>query len=398
MHSYLPPIHEFSRLGHGYCYFDSAATCLVPETVLQHWLEFYRHQHASVHRSSHGASRSATALLEQARQSIASFIGADAADLCLPASTTAALNLLAQQLPINWQPGDEIILSVAEHHANLLPWQRLAAQHQLTLKWLEFDHHSGALASGWQQLFSPRTKLLAVTAASNVTGAVLPLTALCAAARAVGALSVIDAAQAAAHVTLQVQQLGCDALVFSGHKCYGVTGAAALYLQPQLWPLMQPALLGGGMVEQVEREQAQWLQSIQRFEAGSPDSAAIISFAAALQWLTQQHQHGLQQHLSHLRQQLLEGLQQRDWARVLPSGEQATPLVSFYSAQVHAYDLAMWLDAANIAVRAGSHCAQPLLQHFGLASVVRVSLGAYNSAEDIVRLLRELDNAHSALA
>jgi selenocysteine lyase/cysteine desulfurase len=161
---------------------------------------------------------------------------------------------------------------------------------------------------------------------------------------------------------------------------------------------MQPALLGGGMVEQVEREQAQWLQSIQRFEAGSPDSAAIISFAAALQWLTQQHQHGLQQHLSDLRQQLLEGLQQRDWARVLPSGEQATPLVSFYSAQVHSYDLAMWLDAANIAVRAGSHCAQPLLQHFGLASVVRVSLGAYNSAEDIVWLLRELDNAHSALA
>jgi cysteine desulfurase/selenocysteine lyase len=398
MTHYSPPIGQFTRLQHNYCYFDSAATCLVPEVVLQHWLGFYRDSHASVHRSSHAASRAATLLVEQARAQIAQFIGADPSDLCLPPSTTVALNMVAEQLPIDWQAGDEIILSVAEHHANLLPWQRLAERHQLTLKWLEFDVHSGTLVNDWQQLFSARTKLLAITAASNLTGAIMPLAELCAAAREVGALSVIDAAQAAAHVQLDVQQLGCDVLVFSGHKCYGVTGAAGLFLQPQLWPRMQPWLRGGGMVEQVGREQAQWLASIQRFEAGSPDSAAIVTFAAALRWLAEQQAAGLHPYLADLRQQLVQGLQQREWLRVLPSGGAATPLVSFYSPQIHAYDLALWLDAADIAVRAGSHCAQPFLQHFGLESVVRVSLGAYNTAQQIQRLLSELDQAHALLA
>ncbi len=397
MTRYTPPTAQFTRLQQGYCYFDSAATCLAPEPVLQQWLDFYRDSHASVHRSSHAASRAATSLLEQARAQIAAFIGADAGNLCLPASTTVALNMLAEQLPIDWQAGDEIILSVAEHHANLLPWQRLAARHQLRLRWLELDPQTGVLAPGWQQQFNARSKVLAVTAASNVTGTLLPLTELCAAARAVGALSVIDAAQAAAHVPLNVQHIGCDSLVFSGHKCYGVTGAAGLYLHPDLWPRMQPWLLGGGMVEQVGREQAHWLDSIQRFEAGSPDSAAIIAFAAALRWLAEQQALGLHPYLADLRQQLLQGLQQRDWLRVLPSDAATTPLVSFYSPQIHAYDLAVWLDAADIAVRAGSHCAQPLLQHFGVESVVRVSLGAYNTAQQIQRLLSELDQAHALL-
>lgn len=397
MSHYLPPIEQFPRLNQGACYFDSAATCLAPEPVLQQWLQFYREYHASVHRSSHAASREATAKLEQARSDIAQFIGADAHNLCLPASTTIALNMLAEQLPIAWQAGDEIVLSVAEHHANLLPWQRLAKRYQLRLRWLELDRHSGELADDWQQLFNPRTKLLAVTAASNVTGALLPLPELCAAAHAVGALAIVDAAQAAAHVRLNVHTIGCDALVFSAHKCYGVTGAAALFIQPQLWPQMQPWLLGGGMVTQVSTAQAQWIDAIQRFEAGTPDSAAIITFAAALQWLEQQQQAGLHDYLVQLRQQLLHGLQQRQWLKVLPSGTAATPLVSFYSDTIHAYDLAVWLDSADIAVRAGSHCAQPLLQHFGVESVVRVSLGAYNTAQQIQRLLSQLDQAHALL-
>lgn len=398
MPAYTVALEQFPRLQQGDCYFDSAATCLAPEPVLQQWLAFYRDSHASVHRSSHSASRNATALVEQARQQIAAFIGADASNLCLPASTTLALNMVAEQLPIDWQAGDEIIVSVAEHHANILPWQRLAARHQLRLRWLELDTNSGGLTADWQQLFNQRTKLLAVTAASNVTGTLLPLPQLCAAAREVGALSIIDAAQAAAHSRLDVKQLACDGLVFSAHKCYGVTGAAALYLHPQLWPRMQPWLRGGGMVQAVDRDTATWLDSIQRFEAGSPDSAAIIAFAAALAWLTEQQQRGLHQHLTELRQQLLLGLQQRDWLQVLPSGDSATPLVSFYCPQIHAYDLAVYLDSVAIAVRAGSHCAQPLLQHFGVESVVRVALGAYNTAQQIERLLHELDQAQALLS
>lgn len=397
MPHYLPPTQQFARSQPNSCYFDSAATCLAPEPVLQQWLAFYRDSHASVHRSSHAASRKATALVEQARVQIAEFIGASPMDVCLPSSTTVALNMVAEQLPIEWQAGDEIILSVVEHHANILPWQRLAARHQLNLKWLEIDRHSGNLSAGWQQLFSARTKVVAITAASNVSGAILPIAELCAAARRVNALSVIDAAQAAAHVPIDVKQVDCDVLVFSAHKCYGVTGAAALYLHPLLWPRMQPWLLGGGMVERVDRQQAQWLSSIQRFEAGTPDSAAIIAFAAALQWLTEQHVAGLQRYLAELRGQLLQGLKQRSWIEVLPSGDYATAMVSFYSRQIHAYDLAAWLDSADIAVRAGSHCAQPLLQHLGLESVVRVSLGAYNTAQQIQRLFNELDQAYALL-
>lgn len=399
MSGYLSPRQQFSRYqaSPSLCYFDSAASCWAPQPVLDAYLQFYQQQHASVHRSAHAASRAATAALEQARAVVAAAVAAPATQLSLQASSTAALNLLAAQLPIAWQPGDVILLSRAEHHANAMPWQRLAAQQQLTLRWLDIDAERGCLQDDWRAQFCPRTKVLAITHASNVTGAVLPVAELCAAATAVGAWSIVDSAQAAAHTDLDVNQIGCDALVFSAHKCYGVTGSAALYLSQRLLAAISPWQLGGGIFEQVVDGQAHFVTSIHKLEAGTPNSAAHVAFAAALQWLQQQQQLGLHDYLQGLRQQLLRGLQQRPWLRVLPSGPVATPLVSFYSPTLHAFDLASWLDDVGIAVRAGQHCASNLLQYWGLESVVRVSLGAYNTAAEIEHLLDILDQAHCAL-
>ena len=368
-------------------YLDSAATCQVPDEVLAAYIGYYQQQHANVHRASHQLGRAATAALEQARTRIAEFMQTQAENVALVSSTTAALNGLAEQLPVAWQAGDEILLSSAEHHANILPWQRLAARFQLRLVYIPIDKQTGELGD-WQALLSSRTKVLSITAASNVTGVCFDIEPLIRAAKAQGAITIVDAAQAAAHRPLKVEQLGCDALVFSAHKLYSVNGCAAVYLHPQLWPRMQPFVLGGGIVQQVTADQAEWVSSIHKFEAGSPNTAAAVAAAAAIQWLQQQQPHD---HLQQLRAELVQALQARAWITVLPSGNQATPTVAFYSDAFQAFDIASWLDQHQIAVRAGHHCAQLLLQHWQLPAVVRVSLGAYNTAADIHRLIQCLD-------
>lgn len=367
-------------------YLDTAATCQVPESVLSAFNDYYRSAHANVHRGSHQLGRAATSALENARSVMAQWIGANADDLVFTASTTAALNGLAEQLPVDWQAGDEILLSYAEHHANILPWQRLAQRHNLHLQFVPIDQNTGELGD-WRTLLNARTKVVSITAASNVTGAIFNIKPLLAAAKKLGALSVVDAAQAAAHVPLDVKHLQCDALVFSCHKVYGVNGCAPLYLHPELWPRMQPFMVGGGIVQQVTPRSAQWLPTIHKFEAGSPNTAAAVAGARAMQWLTQAQPN----HLAQLRQQLAQALQQRPWLTVLPSGTTATPTLAFYSNQWQAFDIATWLDQHDIAVRAGHHCAQLLLQHWQLPTVVRVSFGAYNSAADLSRFLAVLD-------
>lgn len=368
-------------------YFDSAATCQVPDAVLQAYTQYYQTHHANVHRASHQLGRGATAALEAARATLAAYIGAEAANVALLSSTTAALNGIAEQLPVAWQAGDEILLSSAEHHANILPWQRLAERYKLVLRYIPIDPVSGELGD-WQALLTERTRVVTITAASNVTGAVFALKPLLQAARQLGAYTIVDAAQAAAHVPLDVQQLACDALVFSAHKVYGVNGCAVTYLAPQLWTNMQPFVVGGGIVQQVTEYTAQWLDSIQKFEAGSPNTAAAVAAAQAVQWLQQEQPGG---ELQQLRAQLVTQLQQRPWLKVLPSGSESTPTVAFYSDDFQAFDIATWLDQHDVAVRAGHHCAQLLLQQWQLPAVVRVSLGAYNSAEQITRFMNLLD-------
>ncbi|MDN7123407.1 aminotransferase class V-fold PLP-dependent enzyme [Pseudidiomarina sp. 1APP75-32.1] len=379
-------------------YLDSAASCQVPEPVLQRYLQYYRRQHANVHRGGYPLAQQATQLLEQSRERLAHWIGTDAEHLVFTAGATHSLNLLATGLTIDWQAGDEIVVSRAEHHANFLPWQRLAERHQLKLRWLDLDPLTGGLPATWPELIGPRCKLLAVTMASNVTGQILPVAELCRQAAAQGAVSIIDAAQAVSSVTLDMAALQCDALTFSAHKMYGVTGCGVLYLSDRLQQQLQPALLGGGMVAQVSEAQSQWLTGVHKYEAGTPNTAAIVACAEAAEWLTEQRQKGLSDYLDGLTRWLVDELGQRSWIQLLPRQAPALPVLSFFSPEVHAYDLASFLAEQGIAVRAGSHCAQPLLQHWQHEAVVRVSLAAYTTRADCERLLAALDQAYQLFA
>ncbi|WP_258240171.1 aminotransferase class V-fold PLP-dependent enzyme [Pseudidiomarina homiensis] len=377
-------------------YLDSAASCQVPDTVLQAYLTYYQHGHANAHRGSYPLARQATAQLEGARQELAAWIGANPEHLAFTAGATHSLNLLAQGLQLDWQAGDEIVLSRAEHHSNFLPWQRLVQQHQLKLRWLDLDPYTGALEENWRDAITERCKLVAVTFASNVTGQCLPVAAIAEQARKQGAVTVVDAAQAVGSVSLDVRQLGCDALTFSAHKMYGVTGCGVLYLASALQEKLEPWLLGGGMVTEVTEAQSQWMSGVQQFEAGTPNTAAIIACAAAARWLTAERAAGLSDYLLDLTKQLRRQLQQRQWLQLLPPqpSDEGLPLLSFFSADVHAFDLASYMAEQNIAVRAGSHCAQPLMNFWQQSAVVRVSLAAYNTAADCERLCAALDEAY----
>ncbi|MGQ4276166.1 aminotransferase class V-fold PLP-dependent enzyme [Pseudidiomarina sp. E22-M8] len=399
-HGYQVPRAEFAlwREQPELVYLDSAASSQVPERVLQRFMHYYQHEHANAHRGAYPLAQGATQQLEQARSSLANWIGTDAQHLVFTAGATHSLNLLAHGLTIDWQAGDEIVISRAEHHANFLPWQRLAAQHQLKIRWLDLDPVTGGLASSWPALIGPRCKLLAVTLASNVTGQILPVAELCQQASAVGALSIVDAAQAVSSVPLDVAALGCDALTFSAHKMYGVTGCGVLYLSQQLQQQLEPALLGGGMVAEVGEAGSQWLSGVSKYEAGTPNTAAILACAEAAKWLTEQREQGLSSYLAELTATVSRQLTQRDWIQVLPRQEPALPVLSFYSSAVHAYDLASYLAEQAIAVRAGSHCAQPLLRFWQHEAVVRVSFAAYTTRADCERLLVALDEAYQLFA
>ena len=379
-------------------YLDSAASCQVPDAVLERYLGYYQFEHANAHRGNYPLAQHATHLLEGARMQLADWIGGTADALIFTSSATHSLNLLANGLQLDWQAGDEIVVTRAEHHSNLLPWQRLAERHQLKLRWLDLDAETGALQDDWQVQIGPRCKLLAMTLASNVTGQLLPAAAVVAYAQSQGAITVVDAAQAVSSVPLDVGQLGCDALTFSAHKMYGVTGCGVLYATPALQTKLQPQWVGGGMVQQVSAELSRYLEGVQQFEAGTPNTAAIVACARAAQWLSAERAGGLNDYLQRLAVKLREQLNQRSWLRVLPQQQPSLPLISFYSPELHAFDLAAVLAEQNIAVRAGSHCAQPFLQALEQQAVVRVSLGAYNTAADCERLCSALDDAYQLLS
>lgn len=396
MREYQTPRQQFAlfREQPELVYLDSAASYQVPDAVLQRFVSYYQHHHANAHRGSYPLAQGATALLEGARGALAQWLGAGADEVVFTSGATQSLNMLAQGLQMDWQAGDEIVLTRAEHHANLLPWQRLAAQHQLRLRWLDLDPHSGGLQEDWRTVIGPKCKLVAVTLASNVTGQLFPVAAIGQRAREVGAVTVVDAAQAVASVALDVQQLGCDALTFSAHKMYGVTGCGVLYLRRSLQQKLQPTLLGGGMVTTVTAEGSEWQDNLHRFEAGTPNTAAIVACQAAMQWLEGQRQAGLSAYLQALAQELRHKLAQRAWLTLLPQTQGGLPVVSFYSADIHAFDLASYLAEVGIAVRAGSHCAQPLLRDWGQEAVVRASFAAYNTRLDSKRLCEALDEAY----
>ncbi len=389
------PILQQQINGYPLVYLDSAATAHKPECVLQAMFDFYRSDNANVHRSAHTLAARATHKFERARQRVADFLNARSShEIIWTRGTTESINLVAQTWGRrNLQPGDELLLSAMEHHANLVTWQQIAIETGAQLRIIPLLENGDLDMQAYQNLLSARTRLVAVVQVSNVLGTVNPVAEIVRLAKQAGALTLIDGAQAVAHAPVDVQALDCDFYAFSGHKVYGPTGIGVLYSRQELLAQLPPWQFGGEMIEKVSFTETQFSLPPLRFEAGTPAIAEALGLSAALDFLCQQQAAGAEEYQQQLLQRLLQGLQQIDGVSLVGQPAQRQGVVSIVLTRAHHHDVCQLLDAQGIAVRSGHHCAMPLLSQLGLAGTLRISLGVYNSEEEIDLFLQALRQA-----
>jgi cysteine sulfinate desulfinase len=373
-------------------YLDNAATTQKPQALLDAISHYYANGAANVHRAQHLPGAHATQAFEDSRIKVAQWLNAgDSGQIVFTHGATSALNLLAYGLEHLFNAGDEIAISALEHHANLLPWQQLAKRRALTLVVLPLGDDGVIDLHAAAELIGPRTRLLAVSQLSNVLGAWQPLEALLAMARAHGALTVVDGAQGIVHGRHDVQALGCDFYVFSSHKLYGPDGVGVLFGRNEALHHLRHWLFGGEMVQQADYHSASFRPAPLGFEAGTPPIASVIGLGASLDYLSSLDQQAVVAHEAALHDYLLRGLKARNGVRIL--GAPQVALVSFVVDGVHNADLAHLLTEQGIAVRAGHHCAMPLLKAMNLSGAIRVSLALYNDSDDLERFFEALDQA-----
>lgn len=386
----FPAVDALQRQGQSYL--DNAATTQKPRALLDAISHYYGNGAANVHRAQHVPGMLATQAFEDSRSKVASWLNAsDSAQIIFTHGATSALNLLAYGLEHEFVAGDEIAISALEHHANLLPWQQLAKRRGLKLVVLPL-HHSGVIdLHAAARLIGKRTRLLAVSQLSNVLGTWQPLTELLSLARTHGAITVVDGAQGVVHGRHDVSALGCDFYVFSSHKLYGPEGVGVLYARNEVLPRLRHWQFGGEMVLTTGYAEASFRPAPLGFEAGTPPIASVIGLGATLDYLQGLAHSAVLAHEARLHASLLEGLRQRTGVQVL--GEPQSALVSFVVEGIHNADLAHLLTEQGVAVRAGQHCAMPLLDRLGLSGAIRVSLAFYNDGSDIQHFFRALDQA-----
>lgn len=373
-------------------YLDSAATAQKPQAVLAALLDYYAGGAANVHRAQHAPGERATLAFEGARAKIAAWLNAESASqIVFTRGATESLNLLAYGLEAELRPGEQIVISALEHHANLLPWQQLAQRRNLELVVLPLDAAGDIDLEQAERLIGPRTRLLAVSQLSNVLGRWQPLAPLLAMARAQGALTVVDGAQGVVHGRHDLDALGCDFYVFSGHKLYGPDGIGVLYGRSEALSRLRHWQFGGEMVAQADYHSSRFRPAPLGFEAGTPAIGAAIGLGAALDYLDGLDGDALAAHEAALHARLLAGLRRFDGLHLL--GEPQIALASFVVEGVHNADLSHLLSEQGIAVRAGQHCAMPLLRRLGLPGAVRVSLGLYSEGDDLERFFAALNHA-----
>ena len=373
-------------------YLDNAATTQKPQALLDALTHYYASGAANVHRAQHLPGAHATQAFENSRAKVAHWLNAgDSATIVFTHGATSALNLLAYGLEHQFEAGDEIVISALEHHANLLPWQQLAQRKHLKLVVLPLDSDGVIDLVAAAQLITPRTRLLAVSQLSNVLGVWQPLPALLALAKAHNALTVVDGAQGVVHGRHDVQALGCDFYVFSSHKLYGPDGVGVLYGRTEALHRLRHWQFGGEMVQQADYHSASFRPAPLGFEAGTPPIASVIGLGATLDYLNSLDQAAVLAHEAALHDYLLRGLRARNGVRLLGSPHVA--LASFVVDGIHSADLAHLLTEQGIAVRAGHHCAMPLLKRLHLSGAIRVSLALYNDSDDLERFFEALDQA-----
>ncbi len=391
------PLLELQQDGRPLAYLDNAATTQKPRQVIDAISDYYRRDNANVHRAIYRLGARATEAYESARRTVASFIGAETdKGIIFTRGATEAINLVAYSWGRhNLKPGDEIVVTLMEHHSNLIPWQLLARDTGSTLRHIPLTPDFTLDLEAARKIIGQQTKLVALVHKSNVFGVENPVAEITNMARDAGALMLLDAAQSVPHMPVNVQQLDCDFLAFSGHKMLGPTGVGVLYGRPDLLDSMQPFQGGGEMIDRVTMESATWNDIPWKFEAGTPNIAQAVGLGAAMDYLTAVGMNNIHDYLGQLAGYTRERLQEMDFITLYGPPESSSGIVTFNVDGIHPHDLAQFLDQEAIAVRAGHHCAQPLMDCLGVAATTRASMYIYNTTAEIDRLIEALRKAHS---
>ena len=397
------PILGRTVQGHPLHYLDNAATTHLPQAVMDALFEHETHNRANVLRGVHTLAEAATEAYEGARREVAQYLNVTAEEIVFTGGTTGGINLLAHAFGAGVGDGDEIVLSVLEHHSNIVPWHMLKERRGVVLKFAPVTADGRIDLAALEQLLSPRTKLVSLVHVSNVTGAELNVGAVVEAARSVGAKVLLDGAQRAAHGPIDLKALDVDFYVFSGHKMFGPNGVGVLWGRREWLDEIPPFLGGGEMIRSVTLERTAYAETPHKFEAGTPPIAQAVGLGAAVRWIRTLDANAVEAHLRGLTARVLDGLASLDNGagriRVIgPTGLQARfPVVSFAVDGAHPHDICQMLDAHGVALRGGHHCAQPLMEHSGLTGTTRASLAVYNLDADVDAFLWGLEEAMARL-
>lgn len=386
------PMLKEKMHGHPLIYFDNGATALKPQVMIDAVSNFYAHQYGTVHRAVYALSEQATEKYHQARQTVQKLLNAaKSEEIIFTPGTTASINLVASSFGKRYlQPGDEVIISEIEHHANIVPWQMACEERGATLRAIPADDRGVLDLEAYRLMLNEKTKIVSIAHISNVLGTLHPIQEMIAMAHASGALFLVDGAQAAPHQKIDVQDLDADFYLFSGHKIYGPTGIGVLYGKKRWLDEMPPYQGGGDMIEKVTLTKTTYNQLPMKFEAGTPPIAEVIGLDAAIKYVEAlgfQEIHAYEQRLLNY---LTEGLQQIADLKIIGTAPQKGAIVSFVVDGVHPLDIGTFLNLKGVAVRTGHHCAQPAMKRYGVTATVRASLAFYNTFQEIDRFLEIL--------
>jgi cysteine desulfurase/selenocysteine lyase len=389
------PILAMQVYGKPLVYLDNAASAQKPKAVLDRLTQAYTSEYANVHRGLHYLANAATEAYEGARDRVAQFLNASRREeIIFTRGATEAINLVAQTFGHERiAPGDEIVLSIMEHHANIVPWHFLRERQGAVLKWAPVDDDGNFLLDEFEKLLTPRTKLVAITQMSNVLGTVVPVKEVVRLAHARSIPVLVDGSQGAVHMDVDVRDIDCDFYVITGHKLYGPTGIGALYGKYEHLAAMPPFNGGGEMIREVSRDVVTYGDPPHRFEAGTPSIVQAIGLGAAIDYINSLGKERIRKHESALLAYAHERLRGINSLRIIGSAADKGPVVSFEMKNAHAHDFATVIDRSGVAVRAGTHCAMPLLDRFGVPATCRASFALYNTTEEVDALAQALTKA-----
>jgi len=395
------PILGMQVYGRPLVYLDNAASAQKPQVVLDRLTQMYTSEYANVHRGLHYLANAATEAYEGARETVRAFLGAKRPEeIIFTRNATEAINLVAYTFGRDRieAPGDEIVLSIMEHHSNIVPWHFLRERHGAVIRWAPIDDDGNFLLDEFEKLLTPRTRMVALTHMSNALGTVVPVKEAVALCRARGIPVLIDGSQGAVHLDVDVQDIGCDFYVCTGHKIYGPTGIGALYGRYELLAAMRPFNGGGEMIREVSEETISYGEPPHRFEAGTPPIVQAAGLAAAMEYVNRIGKANIRAHEQDLVSYAHDRLGEINSLKIFGRAKDKGPIVSFEMKGAHPHDVATVIDRAGVAVRAGTHCVMPLLARYGVTATCRASFAMYNTREEVDALAAALLKAQSMFA